>query len=614
MTKKQYHPRLASLLNYFENNASGSASSSSHSSDSQKVVNISYSQSNDSQTSNISQSCNSQQHQSVLSIIENKNQNKITNGIANPNTWNHDEKTPQKIQPGVNNNSELSEQDNDSLREVNSDEIFEFLQALKNYDDKPIDEIQIENTTKRIQQSSEHHQDDLVINRRADQVLGSVENIQSGCSSTFVRQQKIDRQNIGRQHDCSSTVAASNYRDSITETILGSRDHKSNTSSRKLLNPCDSSERDLCERNLQDDTLNTSLTNYRKDISEAKVQKTVRFSSTYVKNSHSKQSEIREKQYIHFETSSDDSDNQNETDYSQENRFLTECRNTRLSSNNTHECPDLKCTQVESRQNQNSVKSLSNMKFQGSIASNNDINGTSRIVKHLIKDIQTPLTEGVNSKFDTSLLLPTSRLIVIDLWSDQKEVVTKALATLARSATAIKGKQEILDCGGHLAIVQILKKWSMTAEVVIEACNTLEKTSRFATFFADAVVLVGGLEVVLYCLKEYTHDDRIQGSGCSALCAIAWSRKNADFFVFKLHGVTAFTNAINEYPYSTIVMQNACWFFNHLSSWSDFRKPLVAAGVLGVLANAIETYTTDSNEDKIIQINAREALKKLVIC
>jgi hypothetical protein len=242
----------------------------------------------------------------------------------------------------------------------------------------------------------------------------------------------------------------------------------------------------------------------------------------------------------------------------------------------------------------------------------NSRHGVDRIIKGIIDDVQSANGDSFGNKFNNTLLLPIPHIIAVDIWSDQKDIVRQALRNLAESSTVIERKQEILDCGGHLAIIITMKKWSTSPDVVVDACNALEKAARFASFFADAVVRIGGLEVILYFLKEYHNDERVQAYGCSALCALSWSQQNAETFVFKLQGINAFQDAMTLFPYSTQLLQNACWFFHHVSAWPEFRAPAVSAGVLGSLSNAIETYTSDANEDKIIQLNAREALKRLV--
>jgi hypothetical protein len=234
------------------------------------------------------------------------------------------------------------------------------------------------------------------------------------------------------------------------------------------------------------------------------------------------------------------------------------------------------------------------------------------IVEDIIADVQNAVEDVVDEKFNNSHLQVIPKIVAVDIWSESINNVTKGLQQLAEIAMIGQGQKDILASGGHLAIVVVMKRWSNSSDVVIEACNALEKASRFTSQFAEAAVNVGALEVILYYMSVYSNDERVQAYGCSALCALAWSRPAAELFVFQLNGIKTFYQAMTTFPYCTLLMQNACRYFNHLSMWEDYREPVVVAGILGAISRAIETYTSEENDEKIIQLNAREAVQRLV--
>lgn len=272
------------------------------------------------------------------------------------------------------------------------------------------------------------------------------------------------------------------------------------------------------------------------------------------------------------------------------------------------------CNEVSSMQNneQHSESLSPDQASQLDAKNSNILFEVSGLVEGIIADVQNAVEEPFGDSCHNSLLEPIPYLVAIDLWSDNKRIVKQAMVSLGEHCVTIEGKQEILGCGGHLAIVLAMKRWPAAPDVLVEACHILEKASRFASFFAESATRIGALEVILTCMKEYQKDEKLQASACSALCALAWSKKTAELFVFRLKGIEAFHEAMIAFPFCTLLMQNACRFFHHISAWPEFRRPAVAAGVLGALSYSIETFTADNNEDEIIQLNAREAVKRLV--
>jgi hypothetical protein len=89
--------------------------------------------------------------------------------------------------------------------------------------------------------------------------------------------------------------------------------------------------------------------------------------------------------------------------------------------------------------------------------------------------------------------------LILDLWSDDRNVIQKSLTDLADEDD---GQDEIVQLGGHMAIVQVLKK---NLEDVLIQEEGIEALGNFgyATLGKVLVGDIGGVEVILTGMRQH---------------------------------------------------------------------------------------------------------------
>jgi len=222
---------------------------------------------------------------------------------------------------------------------------------------------------------------------------------------------------------------------------------------------------------------------------------------------------------------------------------------------------------------------------------------------------------------DDSKLSPVQKILRVQLWSDDRNVVGAGLEELAdlcfEPTTDFKENQVAVGKAmGAPVIVGAMRKWHDDPEIQAEGCRALCKASLTSS---DNSVLksakeTGALDSILSALKNHPQDAYVQSCGYSALVHLARLKVNAVHAVKELKCLDLVVKGMNEFPDDATLQRRACYALHHLSHWNELKELIVQAGARQALLNAIEIHKDESlgAHVKVIQQYGRAALKQLL--
>jgi len=235
-----------------------------------------------------------------------------------------------------------------------------------------------------------------------------------------------------------------------------------------------------------------------------------------------------------------------------------------------------------------------------------------------------PSSPETNRTFDHSQALSATathesslkKLITEDLWSDNASTVEHSL----RKLSAILGKDArsrtmIFKAGGHLAIVQAMKKHRKNAAVQGEGCRALGiAAEEMVNNGSDkrpnenAIAMVGGMDAVLYAMQQFKQEEQIQDFGCGALQNLTGLRENAQQLCDR-DGLNVVLGAMRAFPHSRLVQESGCWTIVNLCLRKENKHRIEKAKCFSTVAAILDNHPRADQ----VKIAAQEALQQLLI-
>ena len=208
------------------------------------------------------------------------------------------------------------------------------------------------------------------------------------------------------------------------------------------------------------------------------------------------------------------------------------------------------------------------------------------------------------------------QLILDDLWSDHPAVVEKGLKKLSgivgmkKSENDEKSNREIIfRAGGHLAIVQAMKKHKNSEAVQKEGCRALgiaaEETLEISN--QNAIATVGGIDAILSAMRNFRNNEQVQDFGCGALQNLTGVDENAKIMVDK-DGLAILLMSMRTFPKSVNVQESACWTIVNLCLRKDSRSRIEKARCLSTVASVIDNHPRNTQ----LKAAAQEAMQHLL--
>jgi hypothetical protein len=168
--------------------------------------------------------------------------------------------------------------------------------------------------------------------------------------------------------------------------------------------------------------------------------------------------------------------------------------------------------------------------------------------------------------FDESYI---QKLITEGLWNDKPEVIEDVLNKLSNlmftSDENLKTKRRdaIYRAGGHLAIVQAMKRNQKAKGIQTQGCRSLANATWETSDFMNAITAVGGVDVILGAMKEFPKDEVVQICGSCAMRNLT-SMKRIARMIVERNGLPIILNAMKNFPMNANIQECGCWTIAHL--------------------------------------------------
>ncbi len=209
------------------------------------------------------------------------------------------------------------------------------------------------------------------------------------------------------------------------------------------------------------------------------------------------------------------------------------------------------------------------------------------------------------------------RLIIDDLWSDNPAIVEKGLKKLSgivgtkKTENDEKSSREIIfRAGGHLAIVQAMKKHKTSEAVQKEGCRALGIAAEEiidTTSHDNAIATVGGIDAILSAMRHFRNNEQVQDFGCGALQNLTGAKENSKLMIEK-EGLAILLTSMKTFPKSVNVQESACWTIVNLCLRKENRSKLEKAKCLSTVASVIDNHPKSPQ----LKVAAQEALQHLL--
>jgi hypothetical protein len=209
-------------------------------------------------------------------------------------------------------------------------------------------------------------------------------------------------------------------------------------------------------------------------------------------------------------------------------------------------------------------------------------------------------------------------LLLVNLWSNNSEVVEKALEELGtlcyhNDQPRLENRKEIHRLGGRVCIVGAMKKWQDVPSIQSEGCRALMHVVCRA--FVNAATNTGTVEAVAWALQNYPADRHVQAHGCGALSFLCdGSEQNAICVTMMLGAVDSIVAAMKYFPNAVAVQRTGSNVLWNLSKFETCRHAIVAAGGRRALVDAMDHHWGGPNNTDVtdLQRYARYALQNLI--
>jgi hypothetical protein len=201
------------------------------------------------------------------------------------------------------------------------------------------------------------------------------------------------------------------------------------------------------------------------------------------------------------------------------------------------------------------------------------------------------------------------------LWiEDDRTAIAAALTgltDLCYETNDLRGtnKRETRRLGGHVAVVQVVKKHVDDPLIQEEGIRAL---SNF-THSALAKVLVGdigGVEVVLAGMKRHPQAENVQWVGCGAIANMLHETKRDAARVEESDGIAQAIAAMKAHPEDEDVQFHGCGALEIVCEWAECRPLIFAAGGAVTIATVMEKFSDNPRVRRFSQDAMQASVKR----
>jgi hypothetical protein len=168
-------------------------------------------------------------------------------------------------------------------------------------------------------------------------------------------------------------------------------------------------------------------------------------------------------------------------------------------------------------------------------------------------------------------------------------------------------EREICRLGGHIVVVQVLKKKVDDARIQEEGIRALWNFAH-PTLAKMLVGDIGGVEVILTGMKRHPEYENLQRAACGAIKNILdQTKRNAEPFK-ESDGIAQVIAAMKAHPENEDVQLYGCTALLHMSQLEEYRPLIFAAGGAVTIATVMEKYSDNPS----VRETSQKAMQTLV--
>jgi hypothetical protein len=168
-------------------------------------------------------------------------------------------------------------------------------------------------------------------------------------------------------------------------------------------------------------------------------------------------------------------------------------------------------------------------------------------------------------------------------------------------------ERELRRLGGHMAVVQIVKKYVDDALIQEEGIRALLNCTN-PTLAKVLVGDIGGVEVILAGMKRHPQAENVQRMGCGTIGNLCETKRNASRFE-ESDGIAQVIAAMKAHPENEDVQVYGCVALENMCEWAEYRPLIFAAGGAVTIATVMEKFSDNPS----VRQSSQDAMQALVL-
>jgi hypothetical protein len=174
-----------------------------------------------------------------------------------------------------------------------------------------------------------------------------------------------------------------------------------------------------------------------------------------------------------------------------------------------------------------------------------------------------------------------------------------------------ENEREIRRLGGHMPVVQVLKKHVDHVLIQVGGIRALGNFVCANPTLAKALVGdIGGVEVILTGMKKYPEYASLQRAGCGALSNLLRETKRNAERIEASDGIAQVFAAMKDHPDNEDVQAFGCSALFNMCEWAEYRPLIFAAGGAVTIATVMEKYSDNPRVREISQYAMERLVKR----
>lgn len=204
------------------------------------------------------------------------------------------------------------------------------------------------------------------------------------------------------------------------------------------------------------------------------------------------------------------------------------------------------------------------------------------------------------------------KLITDGLWSHDPKVIEDVLNKLSNLMFTVDEelktfrRDAIFQSGGHLAIVQAMRRNTKHKGIATQGCRALANSTWETSDFMTAIAAVGGIGVILECMEQFPQDELVQICAACALRNLS-SMKRIASIILERDGLKVVLSAMKTFQANSNIQECCCWTIAHLCLDKENKSYIEKGKCLQWIGAAVDNHPNETD----VLASAKQASKRI---